>query len=338
MSLISADTIYVLCPANQISGGPELLHQLVHHLNILGHKAKIYYIPKNHPDPIPSDFEKYNIQYTFEIEDNSKNLLIVPEMYTGHLDRYKNIQKSIWWLSIDFYYESLTFRCPRCSLYQKILLYGNYLIKRRKFFYFNNHSKGIFHFVQSEYARQHLLEKGIDSNKISMLSDYLNDDFIEQQSIPSAKKDIVVYNPKKGFSFTQKLIKLAPSLEFLPIENMTRTEVSELLKAAKVYIDFGNHPGKDRLPREAAISGCCILTSFQGSANYHEDVPIENEYKFIDNEDNIENIIIKIKKCFDEYEEESKNFEEYRTIIKNQKNIFIQEITKVFVVNKDGKK
>lgn len=29
------------------------------------------------------------------------------------------------------------------------------------------------------------------------------------------------------------------------------------MRKAKVYIDFGFHPGKDRIPREAVMCGAC---------------------------------------------------------------------------------
>lgn len=54
-------------------------------------------------------------------------------------------------------------------------------------------------------------------------------------------------------------MKKARELNFKPIINMTRDEVIRELQRAKVYIDFGNHPGKDRIPREAAILGCCAI-------------------------------------------------------------------------------
>jgi len=65
---------------------------------------------------------------------------------------------------------------------------------------------------------------------------------------------------------------------------MPREEVIKLLQKAKVYIDFDYHPRKDRLPREAAILGCCVITRKRGSAKFFEDVPIPDEYKFEDKE------------------------------------------------------
>ena len=51
---------------------------------------------------------------------------------------------------------------------------------------------------------------------------------------------------------------------------MTPEQVVDLMSESKVYIDFGNHPGKDRIPREAVINGCCVITGVRGSARFKE--------------------------------------------------------------------
>ena len=60
---------------------------------------------------------------------------------------------------------------------------------------------------------------------------------------------------------------------------MSRAEVREALCKVKVYADFGSHPGRDRMPREAALCGACVLTNRRGSANFAEDVPLPTLYK-----------------------------------------------------------
>ena len=147
---------------------------------------------------------------------------------------------------------------------------------------------------------------------------------------PTKKKDIVAYNPKKGFSFTRKIIKHASETKFVPITNMTRQKVIENLQKVKVCIDFGNYPGKDRLPGEAAILGCCIITGKRESAKYFRDVPILEEYKFEDKEKNIPLIVEKIKNCFKNFEIHYKNFEDYRNIIKNEPEKFIKDLKNIF--------
>ena len=46
-----------------------------------------------------------------------------------------------------------------------------------------------------------------------------------------------------------------------------------------IYIDFGHHPDKERLPREAAIHGCIVITGLCGSAANSQDVPLPNYLK-----------------------------------------------------------
>ena len=49
-----------------------------------------------------------------------------------------------------------------------------------------------------------------------------------------------------------------------------------------IYIDFGEHPGKDRIPREAALRNLIVITNRNGAAVNNIDVPIDNMFK-IDN-------------------------------------------------------
>ena len=199
----------------------------------------------------------------------------------------------------------------------------------RKYDYRKDHLLKLanFYIFQSRYAFEHF--KAL--NPKYYLSDYLNQSFLKIQTDLSQKKNIVAYNPKKGFSFTKKIISSAKDIKFIPLINMTREEVIKTLQRAKVYIDFGNHPGKDRIPREAAILGCCVITGKRGSAAFFEDVPIPDEYKFEDKEENIPKIIDKIKDCFKNFEERYKDFEYYREVIRNEPQKFIEDLKKIFV-------
>ena len=119
-------------------------------------------------------------------------------------------------------------------------------------------------------------------------------------------------------------------IEFLPLENMTPDEVAEACLSSKVYIDFGNHPGKDRFPREAATLGCVVITGRKGAANFYDDVRIKDEYKFEDKDENIENIIEKIKECFEKYDEKINEFKEYREMICGEEKKFQEDIEEIF--------
>ena len=97
--------IYIACPANFATGGPELLHQLCHKLNSFGYVAYMYYYDaKENLNPIHERFIQYNNQFVTEIEDVVDNILIVPEIRVNLLKKYKNVRKIIWWLSVDNFF------------------------------------------------------------------------------------------------------------------------------------------------------------------------------------------------------------------------------------------
>jgi hypothetical protein len=325
LNINNSSIIYVACPANFATGGPEVLHQLVHQLKILNFNAFMYYYNwSNDDDPVHPMYKEYQNPYTRNILDVDNNILIVPEIYTKFLNEYSNIQKVIWWLSVDNYYKKFKSKNAFKRILKKILYrFGMYDFR------FEN-KDNIFHFVQSEYALQHLKEKNISN--IFYLSDYLNEQFINKQlqNANINRENIVVYNPSKGMDFTKKIIDQASHIRFIPLRNMTREQVAMLLSSAKVYIDFGNHPGKDRIPREASISGCCILTNKRGSAKYHKDVPIPAWAKYEETTGNILHIINKIEEIFDNYETLINEYSEHRKMIENERSQFIQDIKSIF--------
>ena len=59
-------------------------------------------------------------------------------------------------------------------------------------------------------------------------------------------------------------------------------------RRGQVYIDFGHHPGQDRLPREAAACGCLVVTGTRGSAGFHADVPLPPALKLAHPLDDLE--------------------------------------------------
>ena len=312
--------IYVACPANHATGGTELLHQLVHKLSKKGFPVKIFYYNagiNSKEGLVHPAFEKYGCESVTSIIDEAKFVLIVPEIKAELLLKYKNLKKVIWWLSVDnFYWKPRRIRIARFFGFYKSIDINN----RQKL---DIHA----HLVQSHYAKDHLEMKGITN--IYYLSDYLNEAFF----VPSEKvqkENVVLYNPRKGWKFTKKLIKASQELQWRALENMSPADIVNLMRRSKVYIDFGNHPGMDRFPREAAISGCCIITGRKGSAAFDEDVAIPAEFKFKDVKVEINNIIAKINSCMMNYETEYIKFNEYRDFIEKQESDFEKDIDKIF--------
>lgn len=324
--------IYVVCPANNKTGGTELLHQLVYHLNLINKRAVVaYYLEGKHSggSPVPAEFLCYVKEYCYmkDVVDSHNNILILPEVCIGKHRRYKKMQKCIWWLSVDNYM-AVSGKMNRLKRYGILSFLKHLWLKD-----YNNENdlkKISIHLYQSYYARYFLEDqKGIAGDKLYYLSDYINDIYLNSFDL-NVKEDIVIYNPKKGYEFTKKLINASLDIKWVPIQNMTNIEVQELMRRAKVYVDFGNHPGKDRIPREAAMSGCCIITNKRGAAEYSEDVAINEEYKFADEEHNIAIILETIKRCLENYEIAYSDFSDYREIIKTEKFKFMEDVQKIF--------
>jgi len=346
-------SVYIACPANVATGGPELLHQLAFHLrNEMGIKAYVLYynFTGGSQSPVHPAFRIYNVPFVLEIpssEDQEKNILIVPEISSALklLRKYKNIRKGVWFLSVDNYYLSKLKKTD--FIFKRLLIKLLRSITGSPFFVFDVTSKELLNKLMNLYNYQEDRDL-INSNfylfqsyyslvhfgklKPSFyLSDYLNKDFLTITTDFSKKENFVVFNPKKGFSYTKEIIKAAKDITFVPIVNMTREQVIEILQRAKVYIDFGNHPGKDRIPREAAILGCCVITSKRGSAAFQEDVPIPERYKFDDTLDNVPRVVETIRYCFENFDEAVRDFDFYRELIKEEPKKFIDDLKKIFV-------
>ncbi|MBP1664425.1 MAG: hypothetical protein H6Q19_1565 [Bacteroidetes bacterium] len=311
MIKISNDSkIYVICPANKETGGTELAHQLVDCLINKGLDAYIVYADdeKYVAAEIPVSFEKYLVHIASEPVDDEKNVVVCPEAIFLFALSLKKIQIIFWWMSVDnFFLDTRMFsQLNFFGIYSTLrYVYGRY-IRHQPLFgemtvsklknVINRH----LHVYQSEYARQFLLSVGIKDP--IPLSDYIDTDFINISLSDLYKKEnLILYNPRKGFEFTKKI---------------------------KLYIDFGNHPGKDRLPREAAINYCCVITGIKGSAKYVEDVAIPDVYKLEKNElATIKHLIIDV---LENYEQHINAFDDYRQKILNEKSVFESDVERIF--------
>lgn len=340
--------VYVLASSTLKSGGTESMHQLVSRLNDLGIEAYIYY--KNpHKNEVIEKFKKYNIIASDDIEDKAENILIVPEIFTGFLKKFAKIKKAIWWLSLDFHFNSTPDKRVRKNLKKRnIPLIFNkpveLLLLLMKLSTVDDYEKlnlleegqMYYHLYNCEYIKEYLLENGIPSNKMHYLCGPISDEHFEKNENIIKDKNLVIYNPKKGSEFTNKIIEYSErekkDIVFFPMENLDEKQIITYQKRAKVYMDFGFFPGPERIPRESVLHYCGIITSKRGAAANEEDVKIPSEYKFSDKEANISSIVHKISEMLEFYEELQQDFDLYREKVILQKRTFnndIQEVIKL---------
>ena len=264
--------IYILTPHWVRTGGPEAQHQLSDALLEQGFDARLVYyvpsdisgvseengqivewvgIPKEFPDyPAPSfpEYARYRINPVRSIDCSAPCVVVLSETLAHLAPMFPDhVTVLIWWLSVDNAFGALA----------KVNLH--YL--RRP---------NVKHVTQSEYAARVCDALGFVSE--GMLSDYTVDLTEYATPLPwSERPKLIAYNANKKViadwpAIIFELAKLDPEIECLPVQG-SRKEVADLFAAARVYVDLGSFPGKDRMPREATIMGCCPIVAHVGAAN-----------------------------------------------------------------------
>ena len=283
-----------------------------------GVNAYICYYPFEEENSTPNAYAHYNckvIQY--KSVKPSESIVVIPEVSTSLFSSFEGAKKYIWWLSVDNY-----FNPHKVDTFKGKLGHITAVLRKRRMSIRSMTKYG--HLVQSDYAKNFLFKRGISSY---MLSDYLNKAHLEGKFVNKKRQSVIAYNPKKGIAYTKKLMENCPEFSFVPIQNMTPDEVNNLLGSVKVYIDFGEHPGKDRFPREAAMAGCCIVTGKQGSAGNDIDIAIPRKYKIDEREsDFIKSFKTIINSIFIDLDGSQKEFEIYRKKIQEEPADFKRDV------------
>lgn len=305
---------FIVCPAYVVTGGTELLHQLSLQLSTRGVENYMLYTDvKQGIPPTPDAFMKYNVKYTTYFVDHRTSVLIVPETLIEMTDQCKKGKKIIWWLSADNYLSSHSDEIRRQD---KLDIFGL------------SENADILHFAQSRYAAEFVKEQ-FGVREPYLLGDYISD-VIQNTAIQYngslPRENICLYNPRKGEENLRDIRdRCREDIQWIPLQGLQPDEMAMLMCRAKVYIDFGSHRGKDRIPREAAVCGCCIITNREGSAIYAEDVGIPEKYK-IANMLDYDGVLRVIYDLVDNYSERVVEYEGYVTSVLWEKARFEKEI------------
>lgn len=332
--------VYVLAPYAHHTGGVELAHQLVSYINGNGGEAYIVYEQGQRivaDAQVTPQYADYNIKVAGEIEDLPGNMLVLPEVYFDWMYRFDRMDYGLWWMSVDnhfkscYWLDSLRFYRPLRTRFMQSWLNFKYH-RRNSLESMRRYGRRIIHFYQSAYARDFLRRAGM--SRIYPLSDYINPaTYSSSDDISgSRREDIVLYNPAKGLEFTRKLIDANSDIKFVPLKGLSRQQLNDYMRRAKLYIDFGHFPGKDRLPREAVMNGMCIITGRAGASGFFEDVAIGDEYKFEARRGNIPAISQCIRSVLADFDKHSPEFDTYRRRIDGEKSEFEKEIRESFFI------
>jgi hypothetical protein len=278
MELIKPDFVLLLCPTEP-SGGPESVHQIAQVINDLGVRAEIIYGSPNFritegklqhrfSTNIPAfkEYARYSPIPAKSVRLTERTLVILPEMYLLMHGLFAPARVAYWWLSWD-------------NAFTKERRISDVdLAERARFF----SQSDILHLAQT--FRAHFLLRRAGARQILDLLSYTDPRFTTAKPVHPNPTFTVAYSPKKAGMLAKHFFDLHPDIPSCPIIGMSKDQVRDALSRAMFYVEFGHNPGNDRLPREAACVGCIVLARAAGGSAYFEDMPLDNGFKF-DEED-----------------------------------------------------
>lgn len=336
--------VWVLCPFGLITGGGEALHQMVFYLRKQRIDAELVYTDiTDRKRSVPDCYRIYTERYSLmkDIEDVPGDCVVVPETLTHLLKGFAHLKKYIWWLSVGNDTQAgfadkarkiarKLFSLQTVRQLYKIRTLRNYL--RHRTYDFSDGS--VSHLCASHYAYDYV--KRHTDAPAHLCIEPISYGFLHGELLTAEKEDIVLYNPKKNGAFTKKLMRRNRDLKFLPLQKMDQRQLSEHYARAKVYIDFGGFPGAERIPKEAVLHRCAILTGVAGASAFFEDVPIPGSYKIPAEEENLGRIADRIRCMLDQYEALLPDFDGYRRMVLSLEENFCRMLRMIFQEEEDA--
>jgi hypothetical protein len=330
---------YIIHSNYGTTGGHQALHQLSSVLGSFGKDAYMMYPPQGETQVVPLWSELYGVNkflHRSETPDEPDQIHIIPANWginwyqfdaetpsgmqiTGFPPNGNNpyqSKKVIWWLGVTPWQD-----WSQNGIDTSVDLSHPNINKAH-------------HACQSWYAYNFLISSGlVDPSKVFMLSDYTNSFYLKSEyelfSYHHKRNNIVLYNGVRGLHNTNKIIELCKNMNciFVKIENLNWEQLRALGLKSKIYIDFGPHTGKDRLPREMASCGCIVITGNEGTAA-SDDLP-DGIRKFSNHngEYDYESVKTRIQNDLDNYIEAflDENQVSYRMKIRKEKELFTKE-------------
>lgn len=272
---MSHKKIQVVCQRRLVSGGAESLHNLVFQLRGIGLRADLVYFPE--VGVVEAQASKYFTDYGLfpaALDDTDGTIIIFPETLCMEALKLKRAQAAIWWLSVDNF-----LRSKHGNIWDK-WRYFKSVIRGERPFGGAAGLRGLRHFSKCRYDEIFLGKHGITFERIT---GPINTRYIEASKcldvLLGQKKDLILYSPETPKSIITLVRNELPKVTLVEMKGYSSDEMLDLYRQAKIFMDFGNHPGQERMPREAAVMGCCVITGMKGAAFNEEDVRLPDGFK-----------------------------------------------------------
>lgn len=323
-------TAIILCPASARTGGPEALFQLSDAMVDSGIDARMWLASEeelamltsaqqqgqgfhntayklDHRETTIDEYKKYKtVPFRgWPIPDGAQ--IVLAEVYIHLLPFFSRSNVLVWWLSVDNAFKALS----------------NINLNQLR-------APNIRHAAQSNYASNFLTGIGIRSTP---LTDYTVTNDTPLQPIGERKKVVAINTSPKVITpidrLTNEIALIDPSIEVRQVNSMSRQDVYELFGAARLFIDLGSFPGRDRMCREALALGANVLISNTGAGGVHNDFLIPDAYRA--SPFNIAEIAKKTVQMTQHPEPHHKSFTDARRKISSERDTFVLEVIQCFM-------
>lgn len=268
--------IYIMALHGVRTGGPEAIHQLSDALISQGFDARIVYydwpeiakLEQVSPQDgyrFPArtneieEYAHYKTNVACEIPNAEEVVVVLPETLCHLAPKFDKATVLIWWLSVDNGFAALDKESRNAATGFSALSQTN--LNRLRV-------QNVRHAAQSNYAIDVL--NALQLPVVGLLTDYTVD--LTSLATPAAERPkLVLFNA--NYKVTTDLQKLAdemgaidPQIQCIPLRGLSKKEIAGLFSRARLYVDLGCFPGKDRAPREAASLGCYAILAECGAA------------------------------------------------------------------------
>lgn len=333
---------FILHSGYGMAGGQQSIHQISAGLTELGQDAYMLYPNVGHDKVVPLWNQIYgveNLVYREQLDDEPDQVHLLPanwgpnwypcdtETYccvrvTGS-DPYKS-KKVLFWLGVTPWQDW------ECMGDDRPVNLDHPNIQK------------MYHACQSQYAYDFLVNSGkVDPRTVFMLRDYTHEIYLHSDyelfANSHKRNNIILYNGAKGLIHSYKIIEESEKLNCVAIklENLNREQIQQLALKSKIYIDFGHHPGRDRIPREMAACGCIVISGDEGTAGCDEDVPIgKRKFRSINGQYDYAAIKRQVQEDVDNYMAAFLDEDQvrYRMRIRHEKKVVYEDIQNMISV------
>lgn len=327
--------IVILVPCAARTGGPEACYQLSDSLLRQGFDAEVWPLAPEDQHSLRraagSGARFFRDAPSFPVRDNriddyrrylcrpfpgctrdASTVFVIPEIFAWAVPLFRGATVILWWLSVDNAFEALA----RVNL--------NHLRQAH-----------VRHACQSFYALRTVEALGFPAR---MLSDYSVVPDIEVPA-PDRRPMKICLNasPKVIFNLEQlrsMLLEEEPVIEVVRIRDMPRHEIYRHFSSARLYVDLGQFPGKDRMVREALLLGANVLIARAGAGANPVDYVLADEFRW--EFGGPRELAARLLRMLRDPDAFGKRLAATRGLLRDEKTVFDREVREIFAPLAEG--